>query len=56
MGGKMTNYEKIKNMTIEQLAKYLSVLNGGGIVREKEFLDYLKSEHKSIFIDTCREG
>ena len=40
----MTNYERIKNMSIRQMAHYLAVLNGGGKVREASFMRWLCEE------------
>lgn len=40
----MTNFANIKNMTIKQMAKLLATLNGGGTVREEQFLKWLKEK------------
>ena len=40
----MTNFANIKNMSIKQMAKFLATLNGGGTVREEQFLMWLKEE------------
>lgn len=40
----MTNFANIKSMNIKQMAKFLATLNGGGIVREEWFLNWLKEK------------
>lgn len=40
----MSNFQSIKKMNIKQLAKFLAELNGGGMVREEYFLNWLKQE------------
>ena len=40
----MTNFANIKNMNIKQMAKFLATLNGGGTVREEQFLRWLKEK------------
>lgn len=40
----VTNFANIKNMNIKQMAKFLSTLNGGGTVREEQFLKWLKEK------------
>lgn len=39
-----TNADRIRNMDNIELAKYLSELDGGGIVRFKKFREWLDSE------------
>ena len=41
---KKTNFERIKYMSINELAELLAVLNGGGIVRVEYFKKWLESE------------
>lgn len=44
----MTNFANIKNMNIKQMAKFLATLNGGGIVREEQFLRWLKEKKGGV--------
>ena len=40
----MTNLERIRNMSIDELAHYLATLNGGGTVRISAFKKWLERE------------
>lgn len=44
----MTNFANIKNMNIKQMAKFLATLNGGGTVREEQFLKWLKEKKGGV--------
>ena len=39
-----TNFQNIKSMNENKLAKFLAELNGGGSVRYERFLQWLESE------------
>jgi len=45
-----TNYERIVNYNIDEMAKFLAVLTGGGKVEEKGLRKWLEEE------STMREG